>query len=65
MCVKRWKRWEPRITLEKVEVALGDYDHGQLIINIAYKLKGSTRYTQLSLSFLPVTRIKKALLHGT
>ena len=33
------ERWEPRITLEKVDVSIGDYDHGQLIINIAYRLK--------------------------
>ena len=33
------ERWEPRITLEKVDVSVGDHDHGQLVINIAYKLK--------------------------
>lgn len=33
------ERWEPRITLETVEVSLGDYDRGELVINIAYKLK--------------------------
>lgn len=33
------ERWEPRITLEGVDVSIGSYDRGELIISISYKLK--------------------------
>jgi phage baseplate assembly protein W len=34
------ERWEPRITLEQVEVTPGAMDHGELFINLVYSLKG-------------------------
>lgn len=33
------RRWEPRITLEELEVSLGDYDRGELVINLKYRHK--------------------------
>lgn len=33
-------RWEPRIVLESVLVTTGNIGYGELIINIAYSLKG-------------------------
>lgn len=32
-------RWEPRIEVVDLDVSLGDYDRGELIININYKHK--------------------------
>ena len=32
-------RWEPRIEIVDLNVSLGDYDHGELVINISYRHK--------------------------
>lgn len=33
------QRWEPRIDIEEIDVGLGDYDRGELLINIRYRHK--------------------------
>ena len=35
------RRWEPRITIEELDVSPGDYDRGELLISIKYKHKDS------------------------